>query len=506
MKRFVVALTLIFWAQSLRLASEEVPPWPVADRILDTIDFVYEHHIDPPTRQELLAAAVMELYGSNGTAENLAEKLSAISREISDLSRDEFRLYLEKVRDWPSRAYRNDGEPDYAVLRAASRQAWLEGAHNTHLRIGSNQADDDDEVSRQMQENRYVGIGIRFTVASAHNDGARYPLALSVFPRGPAYAAGMRDGDLLLSIDGDSMEDVEITEFIPRLRGQEGKPVTIEVCQPDETETRTLRFKRGVVPRVVIKGWEELDYGQWDHRVSDEIAYAQFLEIGSSTMHDLKAVEASLSGMEEALLVLDLRHVTQANRHHTVLLADSLLDGGEIGTVATLKGVRTYHADRDCLFRGWTLAVIIDENVSGLTEWLAASLKTNRDAIIAGTRSAGYPYEREPVTLPVVLGQKVVPMETARLLVKLPTSMRRQPFTRQTQFYGMRGVGVRPDTHLFGENPDPSDEKAIFWIDVIIEKRARSLGRTIPHPFLPESLPAPALLLESLPRRLGSER
>ena len=48
--------------------------------------------------------------------------------------------------------------------------------------------------------------------------------------------------------------------------------------------------------------------------------------------------------------------------HPAVLLADSLLDHGSIGRVRTARGETTYQADSDALFRGWPMAVLVDES------------------------------------------------------------------------------------------------------------------------------------------------
>jgi predicted metalloprotease with PDZ domain len=106
-----------------------------------------------------------------------------------------------------------------------------------------------------------------------------------------AYRAGLRDGDTVLSIDGESTEGMEMPERIKRLRGQDGVEVRLEAQQRGTVTVKTLTFKRGVVPQVIIEGWAELPTRQWDYMVGEVMAYINPLEIGSSAVHDLKQVE-----------------------------------------------------------------------------------------------------------------------------------------------------------------------------------------------------------------------
>ena len=75
--------------------------------------------------------------------------------------------------------------------------------------------------------------------------------------------------------------------------------------------------------------------------------------------------------------------------HSAVLVADSLLEQGTIGRVRTTRGQTTYQADSDALFRGWPIAVLVDQNTAGAAEWLAAALQDNHRAVVVGSPSRG---------------------------------------------------------------------------------------------------------------------
>src|SRR5690606_14591102 len=80
------------------------------------------------------------------------------------------------------------------------------------------------------------------------------------------------------------------------------------------------------------------------------------------------------------------------NQHHAVMLADALLDGGEIGRIRTSESVRTISATREALFRDRDLVVAVSHLTAGTPEWIAAALQDRKRAKILGTRTAGLPF------------------------------------------------------------------------------------------------------------------
>ena len=102
----------------------------------------------------------------------------------------------------------------------------------------------------------------------------------------------------------------------------------------------------------------------------------------------MRKLAAELESEGFHALILDLRHVSQASFHPTVLLADSLLDHGRIGRVRQADRVMTYEATPDALFRGWPIAVLVDWETTCGAEWLAAALQDNHRAMIIGTPTA----------------------------------------------------------------------------------------------------------------------
>jgi hypothetical protein len=138
-----------------------------------------------------------------------------------------------------------------------------------------------------------------------------------------------------------------------------------------------------------------------------QVAHLSIRSITASTAQELRSWEARLRHAGAQAVILDFRNVggvSAETDHAALLLADSLLDGALMGKVRTRESTREFRADRDCLFRDWPLAVLINEQTGGPAEWVAAALQDSRRdgirAIVVGRPSRGDNFVKRAVPLP----------------------------------------------------------------------------------------------------------
>jgi carboxyl-terminal processing protease len=240
----------------------------------------------------------------------------------------------------------------------------------------------------QLRDNRYEGTGIQVHM---HKDEGLVQIR-STFPRSPARRAGMKAGDFIVAVDGEKMQGKDLATVVRHLRGVEGEPVAIVVRQPGEAE-RELKMIRGVIPFEHLVGRRRTGEESWDYRAAAEapVAYVRVTALTASALHELRQLERRLQAEGFRALVLDLRLMGGGDLSHAALVADAFLDGGVLWRVQERRGAsKELTADRDCLFRGWPLAVLIGEGTSGVApQLLAAALKDNGRAILVGRSTRG---------------------------------------------------------------------------------------------------------------------
>jgi len=230
----------------------------------------------------------------------------------------------------------------------------------------------DEEIS-----GHFSGIGLSVAVAP---QGLR---VIKVFPKSPAQQAGIDAGDLIVSVEGDSIAGEGSEESTGKIKGPEGSDVTVGVRTSPHGKVRELKITRAeiavpvVSSKVVSRDGHELGYVSL-HAFS-EGAHA-FLR------HAVRKVERE--GAEG--IVLDLRGNGGGLLEEAVLSASVFLPKGEV--VVTTDSRTQGHAEYRTVGENLPprpLVVLIDRNTASAAEILTAALADDAGATVVGTRSYG---------------------------------------------------------------------------------------------------------------------
>ncbi len=402
--RSVVRFLLVGLAAGLTVAAARAADESreTARQLWTLTDLVLAKHITPPSRQEMLLAAVRSMTVNQQVAADLGRRISDITTP------EQLAPVLREL--WPQTAA---GEPaDAKKLFATLGQAMLRIVPGNPELIPADQ----HKVLEQISHNRYVGIGVQLAGAPREN-----LIEIVVpFPGGPARKAGARPGDLILEIDGVNVAEVPLGKVVDLLRGEDGTKVNVVVRQKDAAEKRTLHMTRGVVPFTTLLGYRRTGEEEWNHRVEPAapVAYVRVSRLTSSAVHELRQIERRLQADGCRAVILDLRFTHDGDLQQGLLTADALLESGVLGKVRDRhNNVKEYKADPDCLFRGWPLAVLVSPGTRGAgPELLATALQANGRAVLVGEPTRGEAYVATSHPLPDDLG-----------VVRLPTAVLERP-------------------------------------------------------------------------------
>lgn len=241
-----------------------------------------------------------------------------------------------------------------------------------------------DEYAAYMEQmnNAYVGIGITIQAAE---DGAGL-LVIKVNEGGPAEEAGMLAGDLIVEIEGYSMQDMTTTQARELVRGEEGTQVTMVVVR--EGEKLTLKITRKTVQTVVASGkMLEGNVGlitiaNFDSRCAEET---------------IAAIEALMDQGARALL-FDVRNNSGGYKHELVKVLDYLLPEGPLFRSEDYTGaVLVDESDAD--FLDIPMAVLVNGESYSAAEFFAAALREYEAASVVGTQTCGKGYFQTTIQL-----------------------------------------------------------------------------------------------------------
>jgi carboxyl-terminal processing protease len=218
----------------------------------------------------------------------------------------------------------------------------------------------------------YVGVGLQLL-----GDPETQRVTITqVFKGGPAEAAGVRRGDILIRV-----EDIDVTYFTMQdavnvMRGVAGEEVEIEVLH--NKEAITYRMKRASITV------NRIEYTM----LQDNVGYIALHEFAGETTKEFTAAFNDLKQRGAKGLIFDLRDNGGGWVQDAINIADLFVDGGLLAYSQDRYGNRedfrlTPGAD------DIPLVFIVNANTASSSEILSAGLQDLGRATVVGTQSFG---------------------------------------------------------------------------------------------------------------------
>ena len=238
-------------------------------------------------------------------------------------------------------------------------------------------------ISRGEFSGTFQGIGAN--VATQDN----FIVIVRPIPGTPAERAGIRAGDIILEVDGESAEGWALDKAVLRIRGPRGSSVELLVRHTDGTEERVTIVRDEIFvasvqtdpPGGVLRdseGNEVTDIGY--------IALRSFTQLSPQELEEAvaAAVDRGVIG-----LILDVRANPGGLLAQTTEIADMFLDEGLIVIQVNRLGREDAIAARPGQITDLPLVIVQDEFSASGSELLAAALQENGRATVVGSRSFG---------------------------------------------------------------------------------------------------------------------
>jgi carboxyl-terminal processing protease len=237
---------------------------------------------------------------------------------------------------------------------------------------------------REEQHGKYYGVGMSI-LPQPDKAGVLHVFVLSPFEGTPAYKAGILPGDMIMTVDGKSVEGMDSAHVAALLKGDKGTHVIVTMKREGKDATLTFDLIRDAIPRPSVDLAFMLKPGVGYIHVTG------FMETTSREVGDaLQKFQTTGGGLHG--LILDLRANPGGLLNEAVNVSDKFLQEGQIvvsqhGRAFPDQVYRASHGEEGT--EKYPIVVVVNRNTASAAEIVSGALQDHDRALIVGETTFG---------------------------------------------------------------------------------------------------------------------
>ena len=232
---------------------------------------------------------------------------------------------------------------------------------------------------KQMMTGKYAGIGSIISYSFTR----KHVIINEPYEGMPAAEAGLKKGDMILSIDGESMVGKTTAYVSDHLRGEPGTTMVLKIQRPSTGKKMTVKVQRKAIqmPFLPYYGMQKDGIGY--------INYHQYLE---NSAKDVRRAFIDLKKQGMKGLVLDLRNNGGGSVQEALQILNMFIPKGR--HLLSMKGKvknanSSYNTTVEPLDTVMPIVVLVNEATASASEITSGTLQDYDRAVIMGTRTYG---------------------------------------------------------------------------------------------------------------------
>lgn len=240
--------------------------------------------------------------------------------------------------------------------------------------------EEDDEDLKMMLTGKYAGVG---AVIRYHQGHGRVVI-VEPYEGMPAHQAGLLAGDILLSIDGEDLQDMPVDEVSSRLRGEPGSVLSLSVKRPGVADSLiSVKLSRANIALPSVPYYTLF---------ADSIGYVILNSFTENCAREVRLALVELKNRGAKGIVLDLRGNGGGSMAEAIDITGLFVPKGT--TVVSTKGkipqaTQTFATRREPLDTAIPMVILVDGQSASSSEIVAGAIQDLDRGVIMGTRTYG---------------------------------------------------------------------------------------------------------------------
>ncbi len=197
----------------------------------------------------------------------------------------------------------------------------------------------------------------------------------------PAYNAGLKAGDMILEIDGETTEDLAIEEAVGKIRGEKGTEVVLNIYRDSFEKPRDF----SVIRDTIIIPSSEVNF------LENNIAHLKLMNFNENAPNAFYNSALEIAGRNSSGIILDLRNNPGGYLEISVHIASWFLNSGEVVVRQNIKGIEedVLRSSGNEAFSEVPIVILVNEGSASASEILAGALRDNRGVKMVGKKTFG---------------------------------------------------------------------------------------------------------------------
>ena len=232
---------------------------------------------------------------------------------------------------------------------------------------------------KQMMTGKYAGIGSIISYSFTR----KHVIINEPYEGMPAAEAGLKKGDMILSIDGESMVGKTTAYVSDHLRGEPGTTMVLKIQRPSTGKKMTVKVQRKAI---------QMPYLPYYGMQKDGIGYINYNQYLENSAKDVRRAFIDLKKQGMKGLVLDLRNNGGGSVQEALQILNMFIPKGR--HLLSMKGKvknanSSYNTTVEPIDTVMPIVVLVNEATASASEITSGTLQDYDRAVIMGTRTYG---------------------------------------------------------------------------------------------------------------------